>query len=371
MNVLFLSDSLRSAKGGIGRVIEELSSSLRLAGIDIWVESPAPLQTNRVDLVSNLVSIVPLVPGMMKAIHQSPSIVHIHGYTSPYALLCALMARIVGVPSVFNPNIHPHGNSPRFFRRSFDAVVGKMVFSLVDRVVVLTEVERIIVMGLSSRIASKIVKIGNSLPRFVVSEPPTNAARRSPGTILFVGRLEPAKGIRELMNSLDLVLGANPHTSVVIATPGGTLLGEIHQWSSRWADRVEIRHAPSDDQLRTLYDSCWVLLIPSRYEAFGMVALEGLARGIPIVATDVGGLGMLLGKQERGLLVPPKNAAALAQAVQKILDSEELHDRYGSPPHEFLQDFMPDKVAQAYVAVYRGLTCSDLSRDSRVSGRGL
>ena len=357
--MLQLSDSLKNPTGGIGRVISELVSSLEAAGIAVVVEGPNPIAQGGTDRVANLLSILPAVPGLMKALRNSPSIVHIHGYTSPYPMICALAARILQIPTVYNPNLHPFGNSPRSIRRGFDFFIGRIIFSLVDRVVVLTDSERDLVARLNAKARGKVVMVGNAIPRFVIDDEPSRPQQRSPGRILYVGRLEPSKGIRVMMAALDVVLDGMPEASLTIATPGGSLLEHVRKWSTEWPGRVTILLSPEDVELKALYDSSWVLLVPSLYEAFGMVALEGMARGIPIIGTDVGGLRMLLGKQERGLVVPANDAVALVRALREMLRSLELHGTYARSPREFLHSFAPERVAQEYAAIYQTIVSSE------------
>src|SRR5436853_7243931 len=78
------------------------------------------------------------------------------------------------------------------------------------------------------------------------------------------------------------------------------------------------------------YDSTDVLVVPSRYEPFGMVILEGMLHGLPIVASNVGGPAEILEHDRTGLLFPPTNADALAQALLRLVTSQDLRQRIGA-----------------------------------------
>jgi len=148
--------------------------------------------------------------------------------------------------------------------------------------------------------------------------------------ILYVGRLDAEKGLPHLLEALARVLIVMPQARLVIAGKGA-----LHQQLLQSArelqisDRVSFAGYVQDEPLAALYRCADVLAVPSLYEPFGIVALEGMACGKPIVASDVGGLREIVVEGQTGLRVPPANAPALASALLKVLGDGDLAARLG------------------------------------------
>ncbi|MPZ72682.1 MAG: glycosyltransferase [Nitriliruptorales bacterium] len=159
-----------------------------------------------------------------------------------------------------------------------------------------------------------------------------NRARQDLGggrILLFVGRLQPLKGpdvaIRTLA-ALDRLLPADalPTRLVIVGGPSGPASDEAHPDGLRdlarklgVADRVAILAARPQSELAALYRAADVVLVPSRSESFGLVALEAQACGTPVVAADVGGLQSIVGSG--GTLVHTLDADAFARAAAPYL----------------------------------------------------
>jgi glycosyltransferase involved in cell wall biosynthesis len=113
-----------------------------------------------------------------------------------------------------------------------------------------------------------------------------------------------------------------------------------------------------------------IFCLPSRFEAFGLVLLEALAIGVPIIATDApgGGPRLLLDDGRCGLLIPPNSSAALANAVVRAIEEPvetQKRMRHGLRHAEM---FSPSRAAQQYVEVFHSLLASsDETIDARVS----
>jgi glycosyltransferase involved in cell wall biosynthesis len=98
-----------------------------------------------------------------------------------------------------------------------------------------------------------------------------------------------------------------------------------------------------------------LFLLPSETESFGLAALEALACGVPVIASDVGGLPEVVRHGETGLLVPPGDPAALAAAVASLLDDEPRRQRLGQAGREdAVARFAPEPAVLAYERVLAG-----------------
>lgn len=141
-------------------------------------------------------------------------------------------------------------------------------------------------------------------------------SRRDQRLLLFVGRLESEKGPLDAVAAMRAVASRHPGVRGVVVGRG-RLDPAVREAAEGTAGIVSVRGAVSDDELRSLYGSAAVVLMPSRYEGLGLVALEAMAAGAVVVAHDVTGLRDAVG--ECGVLVDPRRPGALAEAVGALL----------------------------------------------------
>lgn len=147
-------------------------------------------------------------------------------------------------------------------------------------------------------------------------------------TLLFVGRIQPLKGLEIAVGALaEIVSGAHPTAQlVVVGGPSGaegfSELARIRDLAELLgvADRIRWVDPQPHHLLSTWYRSADVVVVPSRSESFGLVALEAAACGVPVVAAAVGGLRTLVEHDRTGLLVADRDPAMFADAISAALD---------------------------------------------------
>ena len=162
--------------------------------------------------------------------------------------------------------------------------------------------------------------------------------------ILFVGRMDPVKGLDTLLRALAQVLDRDPDLAehACLCVVGGDRVDEdprrLSEEQARidalarelgLVDSVKFLGALPQDLLRLWYNAAEVVVVPSRYESFGMVALEAMATGTPVIASDVGGLSTLVRDGRTGFLVPDDDPEALAAKLMPVLALPEIHDTLG------------------------------------------
>jgi len=171
--------------------------------------------------------------------------------------------------------------------------------------------------------------------------------------VLFVGRLVTYKGVDVL---LDAMRGVAAVAVIVGEGPQRAAL-EQQSHSLGIADRVRFVGEVSDAELAALYQACDVFVLPSvtRQEAFGVVQLEAMARGKPIISTDLGtGVAWVNQHTETGFIVPPRDAAALRDAMQKLLADPGLRATLGDAAARRARTvFGVEQMTDAMLAVYR------------------
>ena len=152
--------------------------------------------------------------------------------------------------------------------------------------------------------------------------------RNDPARIGEVARLCDVKGQRELLQALARL----PEARLVLAgrdlEHGGAFQDELERESERLGVRERVEFGFHDD-VPALLETLDVVALPSWTEGLPLVLLEAMARGRPVVATPVGGTPELVTDGETGLLVPPRDPEALAEALRRILDDPGLARRLG------------------------------------------
>jgi D-inositol-3-phosphate glycosyltransferase len=210
-----------------------------------------------------------------------------------------------------------------------------------------------------------------------------NRARQALGggrIVLFVGRLQPLKApdvaVRTLA-ALDRLLPQDglPTRLVIVGGPSGPAADGVHPQALRRlaeqlgvGDRVAILAPRPQTELAALYRAADVVVVPSRSESFGLVALEAQACGTPVVAADVGGLRSIVG--DGGALVGSHEPEAFAAAIAPFLLDVTRRAAAGAAARATALEFGWDATADATVAVYNEVREAELDLDLTAELRG-
>jgi D-inositol-3-phosphate glycosyltransferase len=178
--------------------------------------------------------------------------------------------------------------------------------------------------------------------------------------LAFVGRMQPLKGPDVAVRTLALLRRQRPDLDVellVVGGPSGNGVGEPQRSAALAreegvADRVRFLPAQPHDQLATVYHAADLLLVPSRSESFGLVALEAQACGTPVVAARVGGLSHAVGDGTTGLLLSGHDPAHWAAAVAELLSSPRRLAAMGTAAARFAGAHGWDLAATRLLDVY-------------------
>ncbi|MEM2914020.1 MAG: glycosyltransferase family 4 protein, partial [Candidatus Bathyarchaeia archaeon] len=140
--------------------------------------------------------------------------------------------------------------------------------------------------------------------------------------VLFIGRLVPQKGVEYLIQAVPSIARNHPETKFIIVGDGWSKAYlEGLAASTGHNDKIRFVGFVSDSDMTDLTMCADVLVIPSVYEPFGIVALEGMAAGVPVVATNVGGLAEIIDHDKTGILVYSRNPESIAWGVNKVLSN--------------------------------------------------
>jgi D-inositol-3-phosphate glycosyltransferase len=244
----------------------------------------------------------------------------------------------------------------------------KDVLQFADRVIAATLAELAQLQWLYQADISKIVVIppGVDISRFYPI--PSDEAKEVIGVppcenmLLFVGRIEPLKGIDILIQAikrLDL-----RETRVCLVVIGGnqdegaeTRSEEMERLEAICAevglkDLVTFLGKRSQETLPYYYSAAEAVVVPSHYESFGMVALEAMACGKPVVASQVGGLAFLIQDGVTGYTVPVDDPQELADRLSMLLRDSGLRRRLGEQALQVARQYAWDKIAARIIELY-------------------
>jgi glycosyltransferase involved in cell wall biosynthesis len=255
--------------------------------------------------------------------------------------------------------------------------VEKEVLETAERIVATSPQEQQHMRSLVSTKGSiDIVPCGTDIQRF--GSIGKQAARAELGidleakVVLYVGRFDSRKGIETLVravnesefrnsNKLKLIIGGG-------STPGNSDGRERDRIEAivqelGMSDIVSFPGRLSQDVLPAYYAAADVCVVPSHYEPFGLVAIEAMASGTPVVASDVGGLQFTVVAEKTGLLVPPKDVAAFKVAIDRILLKPEWRDQLGVAARRHVTEkFSWDGVALQLDTIYNHLLMQEVKK---------
>jgi glycosyltransferase involved in cell wall biosynthesis len=316
------------------------AASLSERGHDVTVLSLRPADLGTVRVIQLAPPRVLSKLGYLAVAHRvgafldelRPDLLHAH-YATSYGLLGALSGFHPLVVSAWGADVFD------FPRRS--PLHSRLVRYNLSRADVVASTSRF--MGAEvRRYTDKDVEVtpfGVDMTRFTPAAP----RRRDPGdgvTIGLVKALEEKYGVRVLVDAFELVAGSHPDLRLTIVGGGSqraALDATIRR--SRFASRVRLLPAVPHLEVPQMLRQMDVFAVPSiaDSESFGVAAIEASACGLPVVASRVGGLPEVVIDGETGILVPPGDPAALARALEPLVESDELRRRLGANGRAFVE----------------------------------
>lgn len=198
--------------------------------------------------------------------------------------------------------------------------------------------------------------------------------------LLFVGRIERLKGIDTLLEAVASIRDRVPALAedLVLAIIGGDL-NEAEDDNAEMARLKGLREAlglhrlvtflgaKDQDRLRYYYNAAEALVMPSDYESFGMVALEAMACGTPVIASEVGGLAYLIQDGWTGFHVPVRDPDALADRIISLLRSPDLRNEMSRNASRSAQDYAWPVIADRLLAIFSTLPAQSSDVESALT----
>ncbi len=364
----------RSQDEHVPHVLHDLGYGNRVVHVPAGPETPVAKM--------NLANYVPeFVDGVNtfaaeKGIHYD--VIHSHYWMSGLAAM-PLADRWGGTPIV--QMFHTLGEMKNRIAKSPDEretperiAAEKRVLARADRVVVATLAEQTQLRFLYKASDRKLEVIPPGVDTSHFYPIPADEAKQflglKPGNrmVLFVGRIEPLKGVDTLIRAmacLKLKDRARPeHLAIIGGDPDvdpQKMTAEMARLQKLSDDlcmskMVVFLGKRGQDTLPYYYSAAEVLVMPSHYESFGMVALEAMACGTPVIASDIGGLGFLVQDGETGFTIPDGEPDTMCEKLSLLLSDRELRTRMGQRAAEVAQTYSWDKIARQIIGVYDEVT---------------
>ncbi len=314
-----------SAPGGVQVHVGELATELRGRGHEVVVLAPSTreVRDEHVLVVGSPVpvryngSTAPIdprpwrIPDVRRALRSiGPDVVHAHEPLAPSTSMWALLASEVPVVATF------HSGADRSWLFDLTAPVMRR---LARRIAARIAVSRRARAFVQERIGGefRLVPNGIDVDAFARAEP----ADLGPGRkLLFVGRLDRRKGFPVALEAFRRIARERDDVRLIVVG-AGTERAALDRIPEALRPRVRMLGAVSNRDLPTIHRASDVFLAPSLGgESFGVILIEAMAAGMPIVASRIGGYDEVVEDGETGLLVPPGDAGALAAAAGRLLE---------------------------------------------------
>lgn len=169
-----------------------------------------------------------------------------------------------------------------------------------------------------------------------------------PKTILFSGRLTHEKGVNYLIKAIKLLKDSNFSLILLVCGDGPEKekLQKLVDDLNLDRDIKFLGFIPWGKKLFEIYTKSDIFILPSLSEGVPKVLLEAMARGLPIIATNVGGIPDIINHMENGILIPPKSPEAIAEAVKLLVKNEELRRKIIKNGYNFVKEHTIDKQAK-------------------------
>jgi glycosyltransferase involved in cell wall biosynthesis len=273
-----------------------------------------------------------------------PDVVHAHWWF-PGGLVGTWLSGLSGVPLVTTL----HGTDVRLARGT--AMARPLFRHVLQQSSAVTTVSRWLAREAETLVSGVRTSVA---PMPVATELFTPGGTRDPNRLLFVGRLTAQKGIEGLIEALALmrhaasldVVGDGPLAAKLMDRARGLGVGDRVRWLGQL----------TQPNLVDLYRHAAALVVPSTDEGLGLVAVEAQLCETPVVGYDSGGLTDTVQHDRTGMLVPPGDVAALAAALDDLLDRPDRGAELGRAGRMVaLAGFAPESAARRYAGIYRSV----------------
>jgi len=310
----------------------------------------------------------PMMPGQVEILREPADVLHSHSFGYFHTNVMAVRRKLRDTPLVITPHYHPPetmqgGPVRHLLRRFYDNNLANWVFDQADIIIAVSRGE------LSSMVhhindLSKVRVIPNGIHFTRFEELPEAGAFREPRGIagpmlLYVGRLAVNKRMEFVIQAMPDLLEAHPDLTLVIAGPDDGVGEEWKELASTLGVDGSIRFEGflSEEDMIASYHDADVFVLPSEWEAFGIVLLEAMACRTPCVCADRGGAPEVIDDGETGFVATYGDVDDWADKIGQLLGDDTLRRRMGDLGRRRVQErFVWPAIVDQIEEVYRELT---------------
>ena len=371
------------APGGAETVVKAYSEGLLAKGhkvevitTDLYTETPfvkkkmpsevggVPVSRHSAFSVSGEAHYV-LAPGMVTSfLSKKADIIHTHSYGYFQNHAAWIKEKFQSTPWVITPHFHPSwsmwgGAKRRTLRDFYDSKIGKATMESADLITCVSKHERDVLiseLGLNDK-NIKIIYNGIDWEDWKeIPDPMTFRCKHphiSEKFVLFAGRLATNKGLMDLIDAMSL--SKSPDIDLVLMGADMGLGKELDKAAvSKNVTMHRLGHV-DDEVYRSALSAAEILVLPSEYEAFGIVLLEAAAAATPVIGTRVGGIPEAMSDEENGFLVDYNDPVMLATKISSLIGDEKLCQELGNHGRMFSKRFswssLVDQLESEYLSL--------------------
>ena len=371
------------APGGAETVVKAYSEGLRDLGhdvevitTDLYTETPfvkkeMPSEVNGINVTRHKAYTVSgeahyvLAPGMVQSfLSKKADIIHTHSYGYFQNHAGWIRERFQSTPWVITPHFHPSwsmwgGAKRKTLREFYDTVIGKGTLESADLITCVSKHERDM---LVSEIGVdedniKIIYNGINWNDWQIL-PDKNIFRKqypdiSEKFVLFAGRLATNKGLSDLISAMDLV---NQKAVDLVITGADMGLGkQLEKEALEKGVRMHRLGHIDDETYRSVLAAAEMLVLPSEYEAFGIVLLEAAAAETAVIGTNVGGIPEAMSPGNNGLIVEYNDVDNLSKSIATLLDDSKMCNEMGKAGRLWAKNFSWDSILKELEQEYSSI----------------
>jgi glycogen synthase len=370
------------APGGVEQNVREVAKGLRAAGEEVTVYASDLYAEDRWERRSDFAPVVdgvpverfpvykrlipgltmPLWTGLVPALSRSgASIIHAHSHRYGHVLQAAAVSRSTKVPLVVSTHYHPADRREPLLKRGAlrvqDHLFGMTAYRVASALVVESELEARLVAEFAPRTTIRKIPPGVDLAEWAhpIDDPAVPGLPE--GFLLYAGRVASNKGLDGLLRAVARLPTAERPPLVILGPDWGERANlEALAGTLGIRDRLTFLGRLDRPAYRSVFRRARAFVLPSEWEAYGLVLLEAMAADLPIVATGVGGVPEVLEQGRSGIVVPHGDLGALAEAIRVVLHDDPKRSALVRAGRERVAGLTWTKCVERHRALYHELT---------------